>query len=169
MFMRHRSIKNGLKIRSKRALMLSTTALVASGLLALPAQAEPANSWDYDVVLGGSVLKDTSLAGTTNLTVNSGNGFVEGNADIYSGHTVNVTGDSGATFAYRDNRSSISTTINGNLNSNMKIVVIDNNGVFYSSGAKVDVQSLVTTSANVQVNDVMNGGDLTFKNVKIWW
>ncbi len=154
----------------KKSLLLSTAALMVGAMLvpghAMAGSATPTNSWDYDVVLDGNVGKDVSTAGLTNITVNGGNGYVAGNADIYTGHTVNVTGDSGATFAYKDNRNNIQSTLDGNLNSNMKVVIIDKDGLFFMNGSSVNVQSLVATTGNIRVNDVMNGGNvLTVRNV----
>lgn len=147
---------------------MSTTAFVA-GIMLMPsyAQADPANSWDYDVVLDGNVGKDTSVIGVTDITVTGGNGFVEGNADIYTGHTVNVTGDNGATFAYRDNRANIESTLNGNLNSNMKVVIIDKDGIFFGSDFNADVQSIIATTGHVEVLDIMDGGQLTISDVDL--
>ncbi len=155
-------------IRKKsKILLLSTTAFVAgSFLLPCPASADPENSWDYDTVVAGNVGKDVTTPGLTNITVTGGNGYVAGNADIYDGHTVNVDGDTGATFAYRDNRHNIETSLNGDLNSNMRVVIIDKDGIFFENGSNVDVQSLVATTAHVGAIDVMNGGDLTFYGVK---
>lgn len=129
--------------------------------------ATPANSWDYDTVLGGNVGKDTSVSGVTDITVTGGNGYVVGNADIYSGHTVNVTGDnSSATFAYRDNRANIQSTLDGNLNSNMNIVIIDRDGIFFTENSVVDVNSLIATAGNIGKNDLMNGDDvLNIENI----
>ncbi len=154
--------------RSKRSL-LSTTAMIAGALLASSqanAQvATPTNSWDYDVVLDGNVGKDTSVAGITDITVTGGNGFVEGNADIYTGHTVNVVGDSGSTFAYRDNRDDIQSTLDGDLNSNMNIVIIDKNGLFFGDAFRADVQGIVASTGSISVGDVMNGGELLIENI----
>lgn len=157
-------------LQRKKALLLSTVAFMAGAMLvpgsAMAQVATPTNSWDYDVVLDGNVGKDVSTAGLTNITVNGGNGYVEGNANIYTGHTVNVTGDNGATFAYRDNRDNIQSTLDGNLNSNMKVVIIDKDGLFFMNGSSINVQSLVATTGNIRVNDVMNGGNvLTIRNV----
>ncbi|PCJ99271.1 MAG: hypothetical protein COA45_04330 [Zetaproteobacteria bacterium] len=154
--------------KKSRKFLMSTTAFVAGMLLApayASAQSIPTNSWDYDVVLDGNVGKDTSVAGVTDITVTGGNGFVEGNADIYTGHTVNVTGDNSATFAYRDNRANIETTLNGNLNSNMKIVIIDKDGVFFGPDSQIDVQSIVATTGNISVDDIMDGGQLEITDV----
>lgn len=153
--------------KKSKAFLMSTTAFVA-GMLLLPSYAhavDPLNSWDYDVVLDGNVGKDTSVAGITDITVTGGNGFVEGNADIYTGHTVNVTGDSGATFAYRDNRANIESTLNGNLNSNMKIVIIDKDGVFFGADSQIDVQGILATTGSVSVADIMDGGQLEITNI----
>lgn len=162
--------KNTKVSKGRKALLLSSAAVMAGAAFApthaMAQVATPSNSWDYDTVLDGNVSKDVSTAGLTNITVDGGNGFVEGNADIYTGHTVNVTGDSGATFAYKDNRDNIETTLNGNLNSNMKIVIIDRDGLFFADGSVVDVQSLVATTGDVSVADIMNGGDLTITNLE---
>ena len=155
--------------KNTKMFLLSTTAIIITASSLMPttvtAQTAPTNSWDYDVVLDGNVGKDTSTAGITDITVTGGNGFVEGNADIYTGHTVNVTGNNDATFAYRDNRTNIESTLNGDLNSNMRVVIIDKDGLFFTENSTIDVQGLVATSSDIAVSDIMDGGDLTFENV----
>nr|MBI1231076.1 hypothetical protein [Cytophagales bacterium] len=150
---------------AKKLRLLSTTAFVA-GIMLSPqmAHADPTNSWDYDSAIG-DVTKDVSVAGITNINVGSGNAFAEGNGDIYAGHTVNVNGSGNSTFAYQDNRDNIQSTLDGTLNSNIRVVIIDKDGVFFTGNSRVDVQGLVTTSADVSVADIMDGGDLTFNNV----
>ncbi|MGH1375146.1 MAG: right-handed parallel beta-helix repeat-containing protein [Alphaproteobacteria bacterium] len=149
--------------------LMSTTAFMAAALL-MPMNADaqdatPTHSWDYDTVLDGNVSKDLTIPNVTDITVTNGNGYVEGNADIYNGHTVNVTGDSGSTFAYRDNRADIQSTLDGDLNSNMQIVIIDKDGLFFTENSSVDVQSLIATSGKISVSDIMDNGDLTIKNI----
>ncbi len=160
---------NVIHTRSKRSL-LSTTAMIAGALLmssqVSAGTSTPTNSWDYDVVLDGNVGKDTSVAGITNITVTGGNGFVEGNADIYANHTVNVVGDTGSTFAYRDNRDNIQSTLNGDLNSNMNIVIIDKNGLFFGDDFNADVQGIVASTGNISVGDIMDGGELLIENIE---
>lgn len=159
-------MKSGIK------LVLMSTATCVLGMAAANAQdavTSPANSWDYDVVLDGNVSKDVSVEGVTGITVDGGNGYVEGNADIYEGHTVNVDGINGAqggTFAYRDNRDNIESTLDGALNSNMQIVVIDKDGVFFTDNAQIDVQGILATTGAIAVEDVMDGNDtLSIDNI----
>ncbi len=157
-----------MKYISKKHL-LTTTAIMAAAIFTAPnsyAQSIPSNSWDYDTVLGGNVNKDVSTAGITNITVSAGNGFVEGNADIYADHVVNVIGENGASFAYRDNRDNIETSLNGSLNSNMQIVIIDKDGMFFGSEFSADVQGIVATTGDVAVNDIINGGSLNIQNIE---
>ncbi len=162
------AVSKAVNTKSKK-LLLSTTAILA-GALIMPGQAVADNSWDYDTVLDGNVSKDVSVDTITDITVDGTNGFVEGNADIAQTHTVNVTGINGAkTFAYRDNRDNIESTLAGDLNSNIQIVIIDKDGVFFTDTSNIDVQGLVTTSADVAVDDIMNlqanGGTLVLNNV----
>lgn len=158
------------KVAAKKKI-ISTTAIVAGVLMfssSVDAQTAPhTNSWDYDTVVGGNVGKDTSVAGVTDITVTGGNGYVAGNADIYNGHTVNVTGDTdGSTFAYRDNRDNITSVLDGNLNSNMNIVIIDRDGLFFTNDSVIDVNGLIATTGDVGKNDLMNGdGFLKIKNI----
>ncbi len=148
-----------LKTGSKLVLMSTATCMLG---MALPTSAQeatttPSNSWDYDTVLDGNVGKDVSVEGVTDITVDGGNGYVEGNADIYEGHTVNVTGVNGAeTFAYRDNRDNIESSLDGRLNSNLQIVVIDKDGVFFTENSVVDVQGLLATTGEISVDDIMD-------------
>ncbi len=149
-----------------RALLLSTTAFMVGSLLA-SSDAVADGSWNYDTVLGGNVSKVIDdVTHTTDIIVDGGNGFVEGNADIKAGHSVNVEGMNGArTFAYRDNRDNITSTLSGNLNSNIQVVIIDKDGLFFTSLSKIDVQGLIVTSADVAVADIMDGGTLVLDNV----
>ncbi len=158
------------KVAAKKKI-ISTTAIVAGVLMfssSVDAQTAPhTNSWDYDTVVGGNVGKDTSVAGVTDITVTGGNGYVAGNASIYDGHTVNVTGDTaGSTFAYRDNRDNIQSTLDGNLNSNMNVVIIDRDGLWFTSDSVIDVNGLIATTGDVGKNDLMNGDNvLKIKNI----
>ncbi len=162
---------NGSGFNKKSATFLKSTTAIVAALMLLPTNvgaqdATPTNSWDYDVVVGGNVGKDTSTVGITDITVTGGNGFVEGNADIYDGHTVNVTGDAGTTFAYRDNRDNIDSTLNGNLNSNIQVVIIDKDGLFFGDNFNADVQSLVATTGDISVDNLMDSNaDLLISNV----
>ena len=92
-------MQNTAKTVSKKSkVLLMSSAAVMVGALAVSgsAQADPTNSWDYDAVLGGTVSKDVTVPGITDITVENGSAAVEGNADIYTGHTVNVIGINGA-------------------------------------------------------------------------
>ena len=152
----------GLKMKSKMMLM-STTGILAAALMVpniVQAQEVPSHSWNYDTVLGGNVSNSLDANNTTNITVDGGNGFVEGNADIYEGHTVNVDGTTGNTFAYRDNRANIDSTLAGDLNSNMNIVIMDRDGVFFTENSRVDVNGLVATTGDIAVSDIMDGDNL---------
>jgi len=160
--------ERNLQSKSK-TLLLSTTAVMVGALLVSDtagAQSVNDNSWNYDTVLDGNVTKDVSVDKITDITVSGGNGFVEGNADIKAGHTVNVEGLDGArTFAYRDNRDNITSTLSGNLSSNIQVVIIDKDGLFFTSLSQIDVQGLIATSADVAVADIMDGGTLVLDNV----
>ncbi len=153
-----------MKTQAKK-ILLSTTAIIIAGVLMSPQVNAQSNSWDYDAVIAGNVAKDVSVAGVTDITVTGGNGFVEGNADIYAGDVVNVMGDSGATFAYRDNRANIQSSLEGDLNSNMQIVIIDKDGLFFGSNFNADVQGIVASSGDITSSDIMDLGSLTISDV----
>ncbi|GEM_PF-6956138 len=149
--------------------LLSTTAIIAGVLLISPnvsaAVGTPDYSWDYDTVIAGNVGKSTVVPGITNITVDGGNGAVESNASIYDGHIVNVLGDPNSTFTVFDNRADIQSTLDGNLNSNMNIVIIDKDGLFFGSNFNADVQGIVASTGDVLSADIMTGGPLLISNV----
>ena len=156
---------NAFTVKSK-TLLLSTTAFMAGVvLMSSNSYADPDNSWVYDTA-SGNVSQDLPEVGVTNIEVDGGNGWAEGDANIYENHKVHVEGVNGAeAFAYYDNRDNIETTLAGELTSNIQIIVIDKDGIFFTDSANIDVQGLIATSADIAVDDIMDGGTLVFDNV----
>ena len=156
-------IKNNLK---SKALLMSTTALVAGFTLFSSQAFAGDNSFEIDEVLGGNVTQ-TFTDNVTDIIVDGGNGAAAGNASIQAGDVVNVTGTNGASrFAFRDNRDNIQSTIDGALNSNIKVIIIDKDGVFFTEDSVINVQSIVATSADVSIENILSDGALVLQNVE---
>ncbi len=162
-YKKHNAIRNS--ISAKRWMFSSALTAVSMAAMAVPTQAaDPAHSWaDLNQDAGGFTT-NTVDGNITNIKLNTERAIGSGNADIYTGHTVNVDG---ALLAVRDTKSD-PTRILGNLNSNGKIIIIDANGVFFGKNSMVDVVGLVTTTGNIDNNQLLNNdfGDYVIENVE---
>lgn len=149
----------------KKLKLTSTTALVATALLvSVPACAE--NPFNPDSV-SSNVTADISDPDVTHFEVDGGIGSAIGNADIGFGQVVNVEGINGARrFSFTDNRDNIQSTLDGKLNSNIQVIVIDKDGLFFTDNAVINVQSIIATSANVEITSNSFGDDkIKFKKI----
>tara|TARA_R110002126_G_scaffold279836_1_gene426941 strand:- start:98353 stop:103341 length:4989 start_codon:yes stop_codon:yes gene_type:complete len=149
------------KAASKTSLkkLLSTSALIAVGIVSLsslPAHAD--NAWVLDQV-GGSFDTDTSIDAITQITQNSSRAIGQGNLDIAAHQTVNIHQNSSSDlFVARDNKSD-PTKILGNLNANGRVMVIDGNGVFFSHESVVNVGSIIVSTNDISNAEIMSGRD----------
>jgi filamentous hemagglutinin family protein len=83
--------------------------------------------------------------------------------DIAPGETTQFIQPSSSAIALNRVYSNSASQIEGNLTANGNIIIVNQNGVVFGSGAKVDVNSLVATSANITDNAFMNAsGPLSF-------
>ena len=83
--------------------------------------------------------------------------------DIAPGEVTQFYQPSSNAIALNRVNSNNASQINGTLTANGNIIIINQNGVVFGSGAKVDVNGLVATTANISNDAFMNAtGPLTF-------
>ena len=80
--------------------------------------------------------------------------------DIAPDETTNFHQPSNNSFTLNRIRNGMPTSISGRLTANGNIAVINPNGVLIQRGATIDVNSLVTSSADTRNEDFMAGGPL---------
>ena len=81
------------------------------------------------------------------------------NFDVASGQTVNIQQPNAkSAILNRVTGSSAATQIDGNLNANGRVFVVNPNGVMIGSGAQVNVDSLVASSLNIEDAQFLRNG-----------
>ncbi len=151
-------------VSAKRWMLSSALTAVSMAAIAVPTQAaDPTHSWAGLNQDAGSFTTDAAAGNVTNIKLNTDRAIGSGDANIYTGHTVNVDG---ALLAVRDTKSD-PTQILGNLNSNGKIIIIDANGVFFGKHSQVDVAGLIATTGNIDNSQILNNdfGDYVIDNI----
>lgn len=142
---------------------LQTTALTATGLMAIAAPAA-ADNWTDHVADVGSISIDTGTPSTTNITQNTDFVKVHGDGDINAGWTVNVAQPSSSSKYVLYDIENDPTFIRGNLNANGQIYIFDQNGVIFSDTAAVNVGSIITSTGYISDANI-KAGKLAFENV----
>lgn len=141
--------------------LLSTSALVAAGTLALGTGMAHADNWVDLTTTSGSTTTDLSQENTTNIGINSGRAIVEGDLDINAGWTVNVgTGDLVAIDREND-----ATFIYGRLNCAGSCHVLDGDGIIVGDTGVVDSRSVTFgTGELLNPQGFMDSGKLELGN-----
>ncbi|HEY8189120.1 MAG TPA: filamentous hemagglutinin N-terminal domain-containing protein, partial [Micavibrio sp.] len=123
--------------RSKK--LLSTTIIAVAGLAALGSAARADdNAWVLNQT-GGSFSTDTSISSSTTITQHSDRAIGTGNLDIDAHQSVTIVQkDSGSLFVGKDNRND-PTRILGKLSANGRVMILDENGIFFGAGSVIDV------------------------------
>ena len=139
--------------------LLSTTCLTAA-LLGVSAAAS-ANPQDGVVAAGNASItssgKKLDVMQSTDKAIIDWRGF-----DIAPDeHTQFHQPNSGSITLNRVN-SNAASQINGKLTANGNIVIVNQNGIMFGAGAKVDVNGLVATTADIDNDKFMNGDPLKF-------
>ena len=157
---------------SRRVLMASTALVAAGAMATAPINAKADNAWVLDQQ-GGSFDTDISVNNVTNITQHTARAYGVGDLDIQEYQTVNIQqNDSGSLFIARDDKND-PTQILGALNANGQVMIIDRNGVFFGENSRIDVNGIVATTADVNVDAIMGGantieftnlGDATIEN-----
>ncbi|MDX2074727.1 MAG: MBG domain-containing protein [Alphaproteobacteria bacterium] len=145
---------------SRNSLQTSTilTGAVLAMALSQPAYALPAGG---NVVAGQAAIATSGT--TTNITQATNRALIEwSNFDIGQNETANFIQPSSAAIALnRVVGATSASQINGALNANGNVIIVNSQGVMFGAGAAVNVGGLVATTADIDNNRFMNG-DLTF-------
>lgn len=142
------------RMQSPYATTLSATVLATALLLD--------NAMAAELPTGGNVVAGTgqiSQSGTT-LTVNQGSSNLVINWNSFSvgaGHTVNFVQPSAQAAAFNRVVGSDVSVIQGAINANGKVFLVNPNGVLFTPGAQVNVGSMVASTLNMSTADFMAG------------
>lgn len=132
---------------------LATTALTATGLMAIATPAL-ADNWTDHVASEGSISIDTTKPNTTNIKQNTDFVKVHGDGDINAGWTVNVAQPSNNSKYVLYDIENDPTKIMGNLNANGRIYIFDQNGVIFGQGSQVNVGGIVTSTGYISDSNI---------------
>ncbi|PZQ49105.1 MAG: hypothetical protein DI551_00185 [Micavibrio aeruginosavorus] len=141
---------------------LATTALTATGLMAIASPAL-ADNWTDHVASEGSISIDTTTPNTTNITQHTDFTKVHGDGDINAGWTVNVAQPSSSSKYVLYDTEADPTKIMGNLNANGKIYIFDRDGVIFGRDSVVNVGSIIASTKYIDDETIKNGGTVEFK------
>lgn len=144
----------------------TTTALTSAGVFAL-GMAKPimANPLDGEVVAGDATIT-TPTTDTTIITQNTQNVVINwGSFSIAPNETTQfVQPDINSWALNRVVGSADPSIIAGTLTANGNIAIINPDGIIFSQGARVDVNGLIATTADID-NEAFMRGDLSFNLV----
>ncbi len=135
-----------------------TSAMFIQQALALPQSA------DFNAVNGNSTYSVSGSQST--LTISQDNRVVDFAGDginVASGETLsfNHTGGSSSWSVLANDSSGNVSNINGLLDGNVRVFLVNQNGIVLGSGAEVDLASLVASTNALDITDFVNG-DLRF-------
>ena len=140
--------------------LLSTTCLTAVLLCALP-QAAYANPLDGKVNAGKATIdasgKKLDIYQKTNKVVIDWRGF-----DIAPGEKTQFHQPGQNSVALNRVTSTSASRIDGNLTANGNVVIVNQNGILFGQNAKVDVNGLVATTADIDNRAFMKNDKLVF-------
>lgn len=138
--------------RLVRAFALQSALVASMGAYALPQGGTPTNA-----------TIDNSVAGTVNIIQAGSRAVIEWNSyNIAAGETVNYSMPSGGAILNLINQGSVSQ-INGTLNANGSVYLVNPHGILFGNSAKIQVGSLVASSLGVDKNDFLtSSGPLSF-------
>jgi filamentous hemagglutinin family protein len=119
--------------------------------------------------VGGTVSRGAatiSTAGTTMTVTQTGGNILATNwqsFNIGAGNTVNFVQPSPQAIALNRVTGTTASTINGNLNANGQVFLINQNGILFGQTAQVNVGGLVATTKNISDTMITNNGTMAFK------
>ncbi len=138
-----------------KLLSLGCTVVLAATLLTTQAQAQQLPTGGQVVAGQGSIA---STSTTMTVTQNTANMAVNWQSfSIGQGNTVNFVQPSASAVALNRVLGSDVSVIQGALNANGKIFLINPNGVLFTPTAQVNVGSLVASTLNISTDDFMAG------------
>jgi len=138
----------------------SSFAAAGIGLYALTALSAPqahANPAGGTVVAGSASI-GTSTPGTTDIVQSTGKAIINWQSfGIGAGETVNFIQPDVKSVTLNRVIGQDPSAIFGNLNANGTVMLVNPNGVIFGPTARIDVGSLVATTANISNSDFMAG------------
>ena len=142
--------------------MKTTTALAVVSLLAGLVGVAYANPQNGTVTAGAGTIsvngKTLTVNQTSNMAVIDWRGF-----DIAADEITQFQQPSSSSVALNRVNSSSASQIDGTLTANGNLVIVNQNGVMFNRGSRVDVNGLVATTADIDNDAFMNsGGKLNF-------
>lgn len=140
---------------------LTTTALTATGLMAIATPALAEGSWSNFEVLSGEQTVTTPDVNTTNIQVHTMDATVRGDANIAATDTVNLNQVSDKSKYVVFDIKSDPTKIMGKLNANGRVYIFDQNGVIFGEGAQINVGGIVASTGHI------SQANLDAENIKI--
>lgn len=146
---------------SKRQL-LSTSAVTAMVAFALMAGGQAHANPTDGVVSAGSA--DISANGKTlDITQHSNKAVIDWRSfDIAPDETTNFHQPSASAIILNRVHSDHASQIDGRLNANGNVVIINQNGIVFGAGANVDVNGLVASTSDVDNARFMNDAKVNF-------
>ena len=141
-----------------RAIVMLTSAVIMQNAVALPQSA------DFNAVNGGSSFRVNGSQST--LIVSQDNrvvSFSGGGINLAKGETLsfNHSGGNASWSVLASDISGSASSINGLLNGNVQVFLVNQNGIVFGSGAQIDLASLVASTHAIDSADFENG-DLSF-------
>lgn len=149
--------------RTQKFSRLHGSTILTSAMLAVAlgnnAHAAPGGG---NVVAGQASI--ASAGATTNIIQSSSRALIEWNKfDVHSGETVNFIQPGTSAIALNRVVNSLSASqINGAVNANGNVIIVNSQGVMFGAGAQVNVGGLIATTADID-NDRFMNGDLHFE------
>lgn len=137
-----------------KTIAVLTTAALVQNALALP------QSLDFNAVNGNSTYSINGAQST--LTISQDNRVVEfsgAGINVANGETLSFNHESGTanwSVLARD-VSGNASSLNGLLNGNVRVFLVNQNGIVFGSGAQVDLANLVASTHAIDSNDFTNG------------
>ncbi|HAJ90266.1 MAG TPA: hypothetical protein DCM27_04535, partial [Rhodospirillaceae bacterium] len=139
-------------LRSPRYVLLSSLsmALISTAALAGP----------QDGQVAGGAASITSAGSTTTINQSSNRAIIDWRSfDVGSSELVQFNQPSDAAVTLNRVQAGSPSQIDGQIKANGNVIIVNPNGVFFGSNSRVDVNSLVVTSADIENNEFMAGRD----------
>jgi filamentous hemagglutinin family protein len=142
--------------RARAGYLCATAALVLC--MAWPSGVATAGGPTGGTVAAGSATISNPNANTTNINQTSEKVIINWqNFSIPSDSAVNFSQPDAAAIALNRVTGTDISSIEGALNANGNVWIINANGILFGKGAEINVGSLIATSADISDSDFMNG------------
>ena len=142
--------------------ILSSTTYLTAALFCVAPMTALANPVGGSVSAGQAAISESGK--TLDITQQSDKAVIDWRGfDVASDETTRFNQPSSSSLTLNRVNSNSASHIDGNVTANGNIVIVNQNGVMVGAGAKVDVNSLVVTTADTSNDAMMNSnGKLTF-------